>query len=272
MLSFLTNEQKEEVQKKGYMCEHLLCFYSGVSEKTALYDDNFPVYFSNYGEVDIILFGIRDRKANGFECIRELFQLPIKELNIISPEELQIPEIKTLYMDWDYHIDVQSFDIELEGKDYKDIRYNLHRAEKFGYYTKISREFTKNHLYVLARHMVRHSLDVWDFEELLSLGNFFKEHDHGLMMEVYKQDKLIGFDVIDFFKNQRIMVVPLGIYLDEQSIADFIMYENLKYAKDNGAEWLDISLGCRNNGLQKFKKKWHAEPKYKLYVQTIKKS
>lgn len=30
------------------------------------------------------------------------------------------------------------------------------------------------------------------------------------LMEAYHEDKLVGFDVIDFFKDNRIMVVPLG--------------------------------------------------------------
>ena len=120
--------------------------------------------------------------------------------------------------------------------------------------------------------MAQHALDIWDFEELLYLENFFKEHNHGVMMEVYRQDELVGFDVVDFFEDNRIMVVPLGIYLEEQSLSDFIMYENLIHAKDKGYKWLDISLGCRNKGLENFKKKWQAEPKYQLFVQTIKKS
>lgn len=230
------------------------------------------MYFSNYGDADVVLFGIRDREANKLKCIRELLELPIKELNVISPEALQNTEIKTQYIDWDYHINVRQFDIDLKGKKYKDIRYNMNRAEKFGYRTSISRNFTKNHLYILTRHMIRHTLDMWDIEELLTLENFFKEHDHGFMMEIYQQEKLVGFDVVDFFEDNKIMVVPLGIYLEEQSLADFIMYENLRYAKNEGYEFLDISLGCRNSGLQNFKTKWHAEPKYQLFVQTIKKT
>ena len=45
MLRFLTDEEKEEAQKRGYMCEHLLCLYSMIADRTALYDQHFPVFF-----------------------------------------------------------------------------------------------------------------------------------------------------------------------------------------------------------------------------------
>ena len=108
-----------------------------------------------------------------------------------------------------------------------------------------------------------------DFEELLSLERFFRDHSHGFMMEAYYNDELVGFDVIDFFEGSGIMVVPLGVYLETPYLQDFLMYENIKYAQNKGYMWLDIGLSCRSQGLQNFKEKWFAEPKYTLYVQTI---
>jgi len=117
--------------------------------------------------------------------------------------------------------------------------------------------------------MTRHTLDVWDYEELLSLERYFREHDHGLMMEVYQDDKLIGFDFIDFFDDNQIMVVPLGIYLESYRLSDFMMYQNLKFAKEKGYTWLDIGTVCGSEGLRHFKEKWFAEPKFKLFIQTL---
>ena len=36
------------------------------------------------------------------------------------------------------------------------------------------------------------------------------------------------------------MVVPLGIYLQVPGVSEILMYEELKYSKENGYEWLDI--------------------------------
>jgi len=270
MLRFLSDAEKEKTQRRGYMCEHLLCWYSMTSDKTALWDEDFPVYFSGYGEVDFILFGLSGREVNRLACVRELLKLPIRELNIVSPEALNgLAGVETLYTDWDYHIDMEHFDLDLKGRKYRDIRYNVKRVDKMGYHVKTGREFTRSHTYIVSRHMARHSLDIWDFEELLSVERFFREHSHGFMMEAYRGDRLIGFDVVDFFEETGMMVVPLGVYLEEPRLADFLMWENLKYAKDKGYRWLDVGLSCRNVGLQEFKRKWLAEPKYKLSVQTI---
>lgn len=250
------------------MCEHLLCWYAMSSPRTALCDDTFPVYFSDYGEADLILFGLSggDRLAS----VREVLKLPLREVNTVSPEPLNgIAGVETRYVDWDYHIDVERFDLELKGKELRDARYNLNRASKRGYYSKIGRQFTRSHAYILARHMARQTLEIWDFEELLAMERFFEGHSHGFMMEVYHEGRLIGFDVVDFLEDTKIMVVPVGIYLEEPSLADFLMFENIRYAKDKGYRWLDVGLACRNIGLQGFKEKWHAEPKYELFVQTV---
>lgn len=271
-IQYLINEEKEQLQKRGYMCEHLLSFYSMTSDKTALFDGNFPVYFGSHGEADVILFGLRDEKADRSTCVQELLKLPIKELNIISPKALAgFPDIETRYVDWDYHINLNRFDLNLRGKEYKSIRYSAHRADNMGYHIKFGHKLTKSHIYILSRHMIRHTLNIWDFEELLSLDQFLRGEKHGFLMEAYRDDELVGFDLIDFFEDTKIMVIPLGIYLEEApSLPDFLMHENIKYAKEKGYKWLDIGLACMNTGLQSFKEKWLAEPKYQLFVQRIK--
>jgi len=272
MLRFLESNEKERLQRRGYMCEHLLCLYSMVSDRTALFGETFPVFLNPYDEADVILFGLGDKQEDKRECVLELAKLPIKTLNIVSPVALQKLDAKIEYEDWDYHINVKRFDFNLRGNKCKHIRYITRQMEKTGYEIKIGREFTPNHTYILSRHLSRHTFDVWDFEELLSLERFFREHKHGYMMEVYKNDKLMGFDVIDAFEENGIMVVPLGIYLDVQRISDFLMYENLKHAKDNGYEWLDVGPTCGDVGIRSFKQKWFAEPKYKIYVQKMTKN
>jgi hypothetical protein len=270
MFRVLSRNDKESMQTRGYMFEHLLCLYSGVSEMTVLYDESFPVFFNGFGEADVILFGFDDGEADMFKCVEELRQLPIDRLNIISPTPFnERPNVRLRYVDWDFHVELREFDFGLRGSKYRNIRHSLRKAEEIGYNMRISRKFTSRHTYILSRHLTRHRLDAWDYEELLSLERFFREHDHGLMMEVYKDNRLLGFDVIDFFEDNRIMVVPLGMYLESPYVSDFMMLENLKFAKNNGYESLDLGPTCRVAGLRRFKEKWLGTPKFKLYVQVM---
>jgi hypothetical protein len=241
-----------------------------VSDQTALYNDNFPVFLNKFGEADVILFGLEKVNHEIRKCIRDLTTLPFHTLNMVSPIDLSESfRVETRLVDWDFHINVRQFDLNLNGKQYKNLRYHVRQSENQGYQIKLSREFTSKHTYILSRHMARHTLDVWDYEELLSLERYFREHDHGLMMEVYQDDKLIGFDFIDFFEDNQIMVVPLGIYLEPYRLSDFMMYQNLKFAQEKGYQWLDIGTVCGSEGLRQFKEKWFAEPKFKLFIQTL---
>lgn len=270
MLRVLSKNEKEDAQRRGYMCEHLLCLYSMVSDRTALYNDDFPVFISGFGEADVILFGLGKGTKDRFECVRELAKLPINTLNIVSPITFYgLPNVRTKYVDWDFHISVDRFDFDLKDKEYRNIRYRVRQIENMGYHTRLTRKFTSKHTYILSRHMKRHKLDVWDYEELLSLERFFREHNHGLIMEAYIDNRLVGFDVIDFFEDKRIMVVPLGIYLTTPFVSDFLMHENLKFAREKGYEWVDVGPTCGSAGLRRFKEKWFAKPKFKLYVQTL---
>jgi len=270
MLRILGKNEKEDAQRRGYMCEHLLCLYSMLSDQTALYNESFPVFLNGFGEADAILFGLGEEREDRLECVQELIKLPVNTLNMVSPIAFRgLPGVRVRYVDWDFHISVDQFDFDLKGSEYKDIRYRLRQAEKMGYRTRLGREFTPKHIYILSRHMARHEFDVWDYEELLSLERFFREHDHGLMMEVYKDERLVGFDVMDFFEDSGIMVVPLGIYLDPRVVSDFLTYENLKFARDRGYGWVDVGPACGSAGLRRFKEKWFAKPKFKLYVQTL---
>lgn len=270
MLRILSRKEKEEAQRRGYMCEHLLCLYSMISDRTALYNDDFPVFMNGYEEADVVLFGLGKGDEDRYECVRELVKLPISTLNIVSPVVIQgLTSVRARYVDWDYHISVDSFDFDLKGGAYKNIRHNLRKAEKMGYRMRLTREFSPRHTYLISRHMARRRLDVWDYEELLSLERFFREHDHGLMMEAYRDDRLVGFDVVDFFDDNGIMVVPLGIYLEAPLVSDFLMYENLRFARYKGYEWVDVGPACGRAGLRRFKEKWFAEPKFKLCVETL---
>jgi hypothetical protein len=270
MLQILTTREKEAAQRRGYMCEHLLCFYSMVSTQTALFDGNFPVFLNPCREADVILFGLDDRAAEGLSCVRDLMALPLSTINIVAPTPFhELPQAHTRYVDWDYHIDVAHFDLELKGHAYKHLRSRVHQVAALGYHARRSRVFTPQHTYLLSRHMARHPLEVWDYEELLSLERFFRDHDHGLMIEAYHGDQLVGFDVVDFVDDDKVLVVPLGIYLDRPLVSDFLMYEDLQFARERGCDWVDVGLTCGSDGLRSFKEKWFAKPKFTLHVSTM---
>ncbi len=270
MFEIMTKKDKESLQRKGYIYEHLLCFYSGVADTTILYNANYPVFINSFKEADAIFYGFEDENKGRYECVKRLSRLPINRLNVVSPVPLHtFPRMEVRYIDWDYQVNLRDFDLDLKGSKYKHIRYSLKKAEKVGYDVKLSREFTPKHVYIVSRHLQRHKLDAWDYEELLSLERFFKEHDHGLLMEVYKDHSLLGFDVVDFFEDNRIMVVPLGIYLESPFVSDFMMYKNLKYAKSHGYEWVDLGPTCGVVGLRWFKEKWLGQPRFKQYVQVM---
>jgi hypothetical protein len=270
MFKILSKTDKESLQRKGYIYEHLLCLYSSVSDTTILYNANFPIFINGFREADAILYGFGDGDKGRYECVKELSRLPVSRLNIVSPVPLdKFPRMEVRYIDWDYQINLKDFDLNLRGSKYRRIRYSLKRAERMGYETKISRQFTPKHVYVMARHLTRHRFEAWDYEELLSMERFFREHDHGLLMEVYKDGGLLGFDVVDFFEDNRIMVVPLGMYLERPFVSDFMMHENLKFAESRGYEWVDLGPTCGVTGLRWFKEKWLGKPRFKLYVQAM---
>lgn len=270
MYKILSKEDKEALQKKGYIFEHLLCLYSSVSDTTVLYNADFPIFINGFGEADAILYGFREQESDRHECLKGLARLPINKVNAVSPIPLDdFPEMEVRYIDWDYQINSKDFDLNMRGSEYKRIRYSMEKAEKIGYEIKISRKFTPKHIYIMSRHLSRHQFEPWDYEELLSLERFFERHNHGLLMEVYRNGNLLGFDVLDFFEDNRIMVVPLGMYLDSPYVSDFMMYSNVKFAKDNGYEWIDIGPTCGIVGLRWFKEKWLGKPRYKLYIQAM---
>jgi hypothetical protein len=268
MLRLLDKQEIELFQRKGYMCEHLLSLYSIIAQQTALLDDSFPVFINGFQEADVVFYGLKDKSAGRIENLYGLEQ-HFETINIISPIRIQGQNIITKYVDWDYHIHLDDFSLDLRGKEYKRIRYRVKQAEKQGYYTKVSRKLTSNHLYLLSRYMSVHELTPWDYEELLSLERYFREFNHCIMIEVYNQGELRGFDIVDFYDDTGMMIVPLGIYLQPQKISDFMMYEDLKFATERGYEILDIGPSCLNPGLQRFKEKWFAKPVHQLFVQTL---
>jgi hypothetical protein len=270
MLRQLSKREIESFQRKGYMCEHLLSLYSIVAQYTALLEDNFPVFVNEFKEADVIFYGLKDRNSGKRENLKEIEKC-VNTINIISPFQIQGQNIVTRYVDWDYQIALDGFSLDLKGKEYKRIRYRVKQADKQGYYTKISRDFTANHLYLLSRYMSVHELTPWDYEEILSLDRYFQKFHHCIMIEVYNQGALCGFDIVDFYDDTGMMVVPLGIYLHPRKVSDFMMYEDINYAKQKGYEVLDVGPSCLNPGLQRFKEKWFAKPAHQLFVQCMQK-
>jgi hypothetical protein len=88
MFEILSKKDKESLQRKGYIYEHLLCLYSGVSDTTVLYNADFPIFINGFREADAILYGFGDENKGRHECVKKLSRLPINKLNIVSPVPL----------------------------------------------------------------------------------------------------------------------------------------------------------------------------------------
>jgi hypothetical protein len=100
MLRILSKKEKEGMQRKGYVCEHLLCLYSISSDETASYEDDFPVFLNSFGEADVTLFSLGAKKGDSRRCLEDLSRLPISKLNIISPTSFEgMSGVKTRRVD-----------------------------------------------------------------------------------------------------------------------------------------------------------------------------
>ena len=99
MFRILSKKEQEDAQRRGYMCEHLLCLYSIVANQTVLFNNEFPVFISGFGEADVVLFGFGGNEIKDkLKCVRELAELPINTINFISPTTFhELPNVRTKY-------------------------------------------------------------------------------------------------------------------------------------------------------------------------------
>ncbi len=256
-------------QQLGHFDEHLASFYSLAFGEPYVYEDTYLVYYDRFSKILYLsLF-----ELNGYEDKLQCVETNVKlfepeEIVITSPEKLQTDigdfHCANINFDRDYQIYLPKFNETLEGNAYKHLRYRVRNAIKRGYYLEIGRKMTPAHYHLIACHEATKKCDLWDSQLYLGIRDYLKHFASPLLFNVFSNKMLIGFDVVDFLKDT--MTIPLGFYLEYPSLADFILFREIAYAKEKGYTWLDLGWAC-NPGVESFKKKWMAEPKFEIWTQ-----
>jgi len=261
-------------QRLGRFDEHLVSFYSVAFGNPYLYEDTYPLYYDRFSRILYLsLFELKGREDK-LQCIETAVKLFKPEKMVTtSPEKLQtdIGDFHCVNMDFDrdYQIYLPKFNENLEGNAYKQLRYRVHNAIKRGYYLETERKMTPAHYHLVACHEMEKKCDLWDSQLYLSIREYLKHFASPLLFDVFSNKMLIGFDLVDFLNDT--MTIPLGFYLDYPSLADFILFKEIVYAKEKGYTWLDLGWAC-NSGVESFKRKWMAEPRFEIWTQEYSKN
>jgi hypothetical protein len=257
-------------QQLGHFDEHLASFYSLAFGEPYIYKDTYLLYYDRFSKILYLSLFELNGCEDKLQCIKTAAKLfePV-EVVTTSPEKLQ-SDIRDFHcanidFDRDYQIYLPKFDETLKGNAYKDLRYRVHNALKRGYYLEIGRKMTPAHCHLVACHELERKCDLWDSQLYLGIRDYLEHFTSPLLFNVFSNKMLIGFDVVDFLNNTT-MTIPLGFYLDYPSLADFILFKEIVYAKEKGYTWLDLGWSC-NSGVESFKRKWMAEPKFEIWTQ-----
>jgi len=263
----LTKSALVYYQKFGCFDEHLASFYSLAYGKPYIYKDTYLAYFDKYSKLlHLSLFELT-KQENTVCCIEDALELfKPEKLVITAPHELPATigkfQCSAVNRDTDYQIYVPVFDLTLKGSNLSDPRYRVRNAEKRGYTLKIGKKMTPAHFHIIAQHEHSKRLDLYDRQLYFAIWDYLRKFKSPVLFDVVCDGTLLGFDLIDFLNDT--MTVPLGFYTDAPSISDFIMFNEIKYAKEKNYNWLDLGWAC-NLGIEEFKKKWTAIPRFKIW-------
>jgi len=273
-LKQLTQNDIAHCQRRGYFDEHLASLYSIAYGEPYIYLNKYLLYHDPVSKIVwLTLFGLDHDKNTGKDAI-ECFEVSVKSFQpnkVITTSPTRLPpnlgdfHCETVYQDKDYHINLQQFDEKLNGGSYKHLRYRVNNAEKRGYTLAVGKELTVAHSHILALHLTKRNYAPWDYQLYLRLGEYLRRFSSPRVFNVFSEDTLIGFDVVDFLADT--MVTPLGFYLNYSSLADFILYQEILHGKRQGFKWLDIGWTCNNPGLTEFKEKWKAVSRFDVCMQ-----
>ena len=276
-LKRLGNEAIVDSQQRGYFDEHLVTLYSVAYGEPYLLEDKYPFYLDGASKtISLTLFGLDGGTSGGTgraDCFKELIaHFKIDKVIVTSPSKLpsRIEDFRCEkeYKDRDFQIPLERFDERLEGGSYKSLRYRVNHAKRCGYAIAIGKVLTPAHINIISHHMAKSkNYELWDYQLYLGLGQYLSEFASPRLLNVFSDELLIGFDVIDTLND--VLAVPLGFYLDYPSIADWLIYEEIIYAKKKSFKWLDIGWACNTPGLEEFKVKWKAVPRFHVYMQVF---
>jgi len=276
-LKRLSDEDVVKCQHRGYFDEHLATLYSIAYGEPYLYRGKYLVYADLASKtISITLFGLDSESGGDAEktrCFKDLTS-HFKPSRVIVTSPSRLPShiedfaCEKEYEDKDYQIALEQFNENLTGGAYKSLRYRVNHAKRCGYSLAIERALTPAHINIMAHHLAKSkSYEFWDYELYLGLGQYISRFDSPLLFSVFADGLLIGFDVVDFLSD--VMAVPLGFYLDYPSVADFLIYEEILYGKNKRFKWLDIGWACNEPGLEEFKVKWKAVPRFRVFMQVF---
>ena len=276
----LSNEDVIKAQKRGYLDEHLASLYSTAYGEPYLYEDKYLVYHDSASKtVSITLFELDKERGSDTErtaCFKELIT-SFKPEKVITTSPSKLPThigdygCERVYEDKDYQIALDQFDEKLIGGSYKSLRYRANHAKRCGYSLAIGKVLTPAHINIIAHYLAKSkNYELWDYQLYLGLSEYVSRFASPRLFNVFLEGLLIGFDVVDVLSD--VMTTPLGFYLDYPSIADFLIYEEILSAKRQGFKWLDIGWACNVLGLEEFKIKWKAVPRFHVYMQVFTKT
>jgi len=257
-------------QRRGYFDEHLIALYASAYGEPYLYEDTYLIYHDQLsGTLWLTLFELANKREDRIGCLRaSIDRFKPQTVIVTSPDKLQMDvngyHCETVYFDRDYQINLSKFDDSLRGGAYKDLRYRVNNAKKRGYTSNLSKTVTPAHARLMALHLTKRSYAPWDYQLYLKIDKYVKKYSSPRLFNAFLNGRLVGFDVVDALKD--VLAIPLGFCLDYPSLADFLIYEEILYAKSEGFRWLDIGWAC-NPGLEEFKRKWMATPRFEVCVQ-----
>jgi len=257
-----------QCQRFGRFDEHLVSLYSLAYGRPYIYKNTYLAYYDKQSRILYLSLFELHESENKLKCIQNAAKLfKPEKLIVTSPQELplNIEEFRCFQVDYDrdYQIYIPDFDDTLKGGKLKQLRYRVHNAEKRGYSLKIGKKMTPAHFHIIAQHEQAKKLDLYDSQLYLGLWEYLQKFRSPLLFNVFSNGTLIGFDLVDFFKDT--MTIPLGFYTDAPSLADFILFKEILYAKQKGYTWLDLGWAC-DSGIEEFKKKWTAIPRFQIWA------
>lgn len=277
----LSQKEVVEVQRRGQFDEHLMTLYSTAYGEPYLCEERYPLYHDSASKtVSLTLFALSEQLVSGRDILKKCFKDSVAYFNpskviVTSPSKLPLRiddyVCSKVYMDRDYQIALERFDENLAGGSYKSLRYRVNHAKRCGYSLTTSKVLTPAHINIMAHYLARSKgYELWDYMLYLGLGEYVSRFASPRLFDVFSDGLLIGFDVVDALGD--VLAVPLGFYLDYPSIADFLIFEEILHAKEKGFKWLDIGWACNTPGLEEFKVKWKAVPRFHVFMQVFEKT
>jgi len=279
-LQRLSKEDVSKAQQRGHFDEHLVTLYSIAYGEPYLYEGKYLLYHDSASKtISLTLFELDGERGSDMErtsCFKELIAY-FKPEKVIITSPSKLPSYigdygcEKVYEDKDYQIALGQFDEKLVGGSYKSLRYRVNHAKRRGYSITLGKVLTPAHINIIAHYLTKSkNYELWDYHLYLGLSEYVSKFASPRLFNVFLDGLLIGFDVVDVLSDA--MTTPLGFYLDYPSIADFLIYEEILYAKKRGFKWLDIGWACNVLGLEEFKVKWKAVPRFHVYMQVFTKT